>query len=65
MPWWDSETVVEYNVQKVKDILAQAGWKNTENDGILEKMVLKRSLLYYIFPMTQQDILQLLMLNKN
>ncbi|MBQ7233564.1 MAG: ABC transporter substrate-binding protein [Bacillales bacterium] len=48
LPWWNENTVITQNVDKAKQILSNAGWKDTDNDGILEKNRLKAQFdLYY------------------
>ncbi|WP_102348765.1 ABC transporter substrate-binding protein [Bacillus sp. Marseille-P3661] len=49
LPWWNPETVFEDGkMNQAKEILAAAGWKDTNNDSILEKGSLKAefTLLY-------------------
>ncbi|MGL4732033.1 MAG: ABC transporter substrate-binding protein [Clostridium sp.] len=49
MPWWNEETVIEdENIEGAKKVLADAGWKDTDGDKILEKDGLKAEFdLYY------------------
>src|SRR5690606_29772419 len=49
LPWWNEETVIQDgNPDEAKKILAEAGWKDTDQDGVLEKGDLKAqfTLLY-------------------
>jgi len=42
LPWWNSETVIkDADKDGAKKILADAGWKDSNKDGILEKNGLK------------------------
>ncbi|MCM3652597.1 ABC transporter substrate-binding protein [Metabacillus litoralis] len=49
LPWWNPETVFEdADVEGAKKLLQDSGWKDTDNDGILEKGSLKAEFsLYY------------------
>ena len=38
LPWWNPETVIQdANIDLARQILADAGWKESGNDGLLEK----------------------------
>lgn len=41
MPWFNEESVVQYNIEKAKGILEEAGWTDMDGDGIREKDNLK------------------------
>ncbi|WP_432360373.1 ABC transporter substrate-binding protein [Sporosarcina sp. UB5] len=49
LPWWNPETVIEDgNMDGARKLLEDAGWKDTDGDGILEKGSLKAEFsLYY------------------
>lgn len=59
MPWWNPETVLQdADFQTAAAILAEAGWEDSDGDGILEKDGLKASfiLIYPASDMTRQAL---------
>lgn len=59
MPWWNEETVIEDgNMEEAKQILENAGWKDSNKDGILEKDHLKAEfvLVYPASDVTRQSL---------
>lgn len=50
LPWWNPETVIEDgNMDGARKVLEEAGWKDADGDGILEKGSLKAEFsLYYL-----------------
>lgn len=37
MPWFNEDVIVEYDIEKAKQILEDAGWMDSKKDGIREK----------------------------
>ncbi len=59
MPWWNPDTVIEDgDAEGAKAVLEQAGWKDTDGDGIREKGGLKASfaLVYPASDATRQAL---------
>ncbi len=57
LPWWNEDTVIkDGNIEEAKKILADAGWKDRDGDGILEKNSVKAEfkLLYPSSDQTRQ-----------
>ena len=58
MPWGSDEAIVEYDLDKAKSILEEAGWIDIDNDGIREKEGIKAefNLLYSSSDATRQAL---------
>ena len=50
LPWWNSETVIkDADLEGARKLLEEAGWKDNNGDGVLEKNSLKAEFqLYYL-----------------
>lgn len=54
MPWWNPDTVIkDNNMEEAKKILADAGWKDENGDGVLQKGSLKAEFTV-IYPASDQ-----------
>ncbi|MDR7871534.1 MAG: ABC transporter substrate-binding protein [Tissierellaceae bacterium] len=58
MPWGNEEAIVEYDTEKAKKILGDAGWIDSDDDGIRERGGLKAefNLLYSASDSTRQAL---------
>lgn len=59
LPWWNPETIIKDNdMNEAKRILTDAGWKDTDGDGILDKGSLKAefTLIYPSTDKTRQSL---------
>lgn len=59
LPWWNPDTVIkDADMEGAKKILADAGWKDVDGDGILEKDSLKAqfTLIYSSSDQTRQSL---------
>lgn len=59
LPWWNPDTVTEDgDADKARQILADAGWQDTNGDGIMEKGALQAAftLLYSAGDITRQSL---------
>ncbi len=59
LPWWNPETVIrDADPEGAKKLLADAGWKDTDGDGVLEKGGLKArfTLVYPSSDRTRQSL---------
>jgi peptide/nickel transport system substrate-binding protein len=59
MPWWNPETVIkDADMEGAKKILSEGGWKDSDNDGILEKDNIKAefNLIYPSSDQTRQSL---------
>ncbi|WP_256757838.1 ABC transporter substrate-binding protein [Cohnella sp. WQ 127256] len=59
LPWWNDQTVVkDADVDGARKILNDAGWKDTDSDGVMEKGSLKAefSLLYPSGDLVRQSL---------
>ncbi|KNY30148.1 ABC transporter substrate-binding protein [Pseudobacteroides cellulosolvens] len=59
MPWWNPETVIEdADSEEAKKILSNGGWKDSDNDGILDKGNIKAEfkLIYPSGDQTRQSL---------
>ena len=58
MPWGNGDVKVEYDIEKAKSILDDAGWVDTDHDGIREKdgILAEFNLLYSSSDSTRQAL---------
>ena len=59
LPWWNPDAVIEdADLEEAKKVLSDAGWKDVDGDGILEKDSLKAqfTLLYPSSDQTRQSL---------
>lgn len=59
LPWWNDQTVIkDADLDEAKKILSDAGWRDTDGDGVVEKGTLKAefTLLYPSGDVTRQSL---------
>ena len=56
LPWWNPDTVIEdADLDGARKLLEEAGWKDTDGDGILEKGALKAEFTFITQRVMQLD----------